>query len=288
LTKNGKAGITFKRNESNGQSLKLPCGQCIGCRIRRSKEWAIRCIHEASCHNQNCFVTLTYDDKHIPHDHGLRKSDVQKFLKRLRKRFPGKTIRYYMCGEYGEQFGRPHYHLLLFGFDFPDKKFWQERKEKRFYRSQVLESLWPFGYSSISDVTFESAAYVARYVMKKINGKNATKHYRKTDPETGESFDVQPEYNSMSLKPGIAYHWFNRYSSDVYPEDCVTHKGKKIQTPRYYDKQLEATNPGEYEIIKKRRIIKAQKNAENNTYDRLKTRESITKSKQSLYQRPLK
>ena len=161
------------------KSLFLPCGQCVGCRLERSRQWAIRCMHEAQMHEKNCFITLTYDDAHLPGDRSLHYRDFQLFIKRLRKRYPGRRIRYYMAGEYGENFGRPHWHACLFGIDFDDKSLWKRTSANSLlYRSADLELLWPFGYSSIGDVTFESAAYVARYIMKKVTGKNADQHYQ--------------------------------------------------------------------------------------------------------------
>ena len=132
------------------RSLQLPCGQCVGCRLERSRQWAIRCMHEAQMHTQNCFLTLTYDDAHLPSDRSLHYRDFQLFIKRLRKRYPGRRIRYYMAGEYGENFGRPHWHACIFGFDFDDKKLWKRTSANSLlYRSKDLELLWPFGYSSI-------------------------------------------------------------------------------------------------------------------------------------------
>lgn len=158
--------------------LQVPCGQCVGCRLERSRQWAIRCMHEAQMHKQNCFITLTYDDKHLPEDHGLHYKHFQDFMKRLRKKY-GAGIRFYMCGEYGEQLGRPHFHACIFGMDFADKKLWKTTGSKsKLYRSAELEKLWTFGFSSVGDVNFESAAYVARYIMKKVTGEAATEHYR--------------------------------------------------------------------------------------------------------------
>ncbi len=125
-------GLTFKRNESFGETLDVPWNGCIGCRIARSKEWAIRCMHEASLHQRNAFITLTYNEQSIPYDHGLKKSDFQKFFKRLRKKHYWERLRYYMAGEYGTAtnggLGRPHFHAIVFGWDFPDKTIWDEQK----------------------------------------------------------------------------------------------------------------------------------------------------------------
>lgn len=270
-------GITFKKHETAGTPLEVPCGYCMGCRIARSREWAVRCMHEASMHEQNAFITLTYNDEHIPHDHGLKKDHFQKFMKRLRKRFGDRRIRYYMAGEYGTApdggLGRPHFHALLFGFDFPDKKIWDQKKN--LYRSPILEQLWPFGFSSIGAVNYTSAAYVARYIMKKMTGDLAETHYQKVDPETGEIFNVEPEYNSMSLKPGIGKEWYDQFSTDVFPHDFVIQDGKKVPTPRYYLQLLKEEDPDQWELLKKRRREHARENARTDL--ELENRESNIK-----------
>lgn len=295
----GKYSIVF--NPKHGfvdLKKQVPCGQCIGCRLERSRQWAIRCVHEASLYENNCFITLTYDDNHLPSDGSLRKEDFQKFMKRLRKRFKGikpipKTIqkvpdvtflhypiRYYMCGEYGEKYKRPHYHALLFNFDFKDKYFWCEQNGEKLYRSAALEELWPFGHCLIGSVTFQSAAYVARYIMDKVTGDNASLHYAVICPYTGEILSERlPEYNSMSRRPGIAKLWFDRFKSDVYPKDEVIVRGKKVKPPTFYDRQYEILYPDEMEDIKAKRVRGAVKLAHHNTPERLEARR-IYKEKQ--------
>ena len=177
----GSKKLIFSYNAKHCKSvipdLQVPCGRCVGCRLERSRQWAIRCVHEASLHKRNCFVTLTYNDVNLPEDRGLHYKHFQDFMKRLRKKY-GEGIRFYMCGEYGEQLGRPHFHACLFNHDFDDKKLWKTTdSNSKLYRSKELEELWPFGYSSVGDVNFESAAYVARYIMKKVNGEAAELHY---------------------------------------------------------------------------------------------------------------
>ena len=159
----------------------------------------MRCHHEASLYQDNCFITLTYSDEHLPSDKSLHVDHFQKFMKRLRKRF-GEGVRYYHCGEYGEKYMRPHYHACLFNFDFPDKKIWKENNGNRLYISESLSELWPFGFVTIGDVTFESAAYVARYIMKKVNGDLAESHYERVDWDTGEVYHLKPEYTTMSRR----------------------------------------------------------------------------------------
>lgn len=270
------------------KTLSLPCGQCIGCRLERSRQWAIRCMHEAQMHTENCFITLTYDDAHLPSDRSLHYRDFQLFIKRLRKRYPGRRIRYYMAGEYGENFGRPHWHACIFGLDFDDKKLWKRTSANSLlYRSENLEALWPFGYSSIGDVTFESAAYVARYIMKKVTGKNATEHYQEIDPDTGEITNRKPEFTKMSLKPGIGYEWYKQYTSDVYPHDYVVIRGKKVKPPKFYDKKYKIDNPYEFDELLYIREKSAKLRHEDNTLERLAVKEQVAKAKLQKLKRNL-
>lgn len=239
-----KTVITFSRPQSwRGERIDLPCGQCIGCRLERSRQWATRCVHEAQMHEENSFITLTYDDDHLPTgndicDRCVRPhvkagsvcvSHFQDFFKRLRKYYAPKKIRYYHCGEYGELLSRPHYHALLFGHDFSDKQLFSNRNGNQVYTSAELSQLWPFGFSLTGAVTFESAAYVARYVMKKITGEKADTHY------AGRS----PEYVTMSRRPGIGSTWYDKYKSDVYPHDRINVRGSFVRPPRFYDCLLE-------------------------------------------------
>lgn len=283
----GKRSIVFNSKDGFADlPVQLPCGQCVGCRLERSRQWAIRCAHEASLYADNCFITLTYNDDHLPPDRSLQIDHFQKFMKRLRKKF-GEGIRFYHCGEYGENFGRPHYHACLFNFDFPNKTLWKENNGQLLYRSKDLEKLWTFGYSSIGSVTFESAAYVARYIMKKINGDQAESHYIWIDPETGEIHKRKPEYTTMSRRPGIAKDWFKKFSSDVYPDDFIVMRGKKMRPPKFYDSQFEILSPGEYEKIKNTRKRNSLKHVDNNTPERLHVREVVQKSRLNLLPRTL-
>jgi len=281
--------VIFKRNDPDiVQEVSLPCGQCIGCRLERSRQWAIRCMHEAQLHTNNCFITLTYDDTHLPSDRSLHYRDFQLFIKRLRKRYSTTKIGYYMAGEYGESFGRPHFHACLFGIDFHDKKLWKRTSSgSLIYRSQDLETLWPFGYSSIGDVNFESAAYVARYIMKKQTGKESEKYYQYSDLETGEIVQMTPEFNKMSLKPAIGLNWYKKYKNDVFPHDYVVLRGQKIKPPKYYDKLYKNDNPYEYEKIITNREIGAKINHADNTYDRLAVKEQVVKAKLRKLKRTL-
>ena len=276
--------VVFRESGDVVRSLTLPCGQCRGCRLERSRQWAIRCMHEARMHENNCFLTLTYDNDHAPSDRSLNYAHFQKFMKDFRKKC-GSGIRFYMAGEYGEKFERPHFHACIFGFDFPDKTVWKRTASGSIiYRSKLLESIWTRGYSSIGDVTFESAAYVARYVMKKVNVSNKTPlhlrdHYETTDFETGEIKDRVPEFNKMSLRPGIGYGFYEKFHSDMYTTDKAVINGREVKIPRYYDKKFAEDFPEAFESIQLERFIDAQSRFEDNTDERLAVKEQVSNAK---------
>jgi hypothetical protein len=254
-------------------------------------------MHEAQMHTSNCFITLTYAPEHCPKDMSLHYEDFQLFMKRLRKRYTGKTIRFYMAGEYGESFDRPHFHACIFGLDFEDKKFFQRTQTGSIlYTSEILKELWPFGYSSIGDVNFESAAYVARYIMKKINGKtvnenhevvDAEAHYQYCDLQTGEIIQRKPEFNKMSLKPGIGQAWFDKFMSDVYTTDSVVVRGKKCRPPRFYDNKFKELFPEEFDGIQYKRELDGRSRFEDNTLERLAVKEKVALAKLSLLKRKI-
>jgi len=227
-------------------TLELPCGQCIGCRLERSRQWAMRCLHESSLYDQNSFITLTYDESTIPPGGSLWYPDFQKFMKRLRK-FTKRSVRFYMGGEYGESTARPHYHACLFGYDFPDKVFFRKSSSgEKLYTSAILERLWPHGLSSVGAVSFESAAYIARYCVSKVTGDLAESHYscpEYVDPDGVICQAVTPEFNHMSLKPGIGARWLSKFETDVFPRDYVVINGVKTRPPKYYDTLFERENP---------------------------------------------
>lgn len=280
----GKRSLVFnvRQAQQPDDPLAVPCGQCIGCRLKYSANWALRCHHEASLWEDNCFLTLTFDDKHLPPDGSISVKDCQDFMKRLRRQAQyhlGRSdIRMAYCGEYGEKTGRPHYHFLIFNFDFPDKYEWSKRNGFMTYRSPMLERVWPFGNSEIGSVTFESAAYVARYITKKFKGKDAADHYLKYDLETGEiTGSYTPEFFRTSRRPGIAKRWIEKFPRDVYPKDFVTVDGREIRPPKYYDSQFEIVDPWMMDDVKEKRMLamkKAHVHAEN-TYERRRVREKV-------------
>lgn len=277
-TANGKFAITFVyRKGWTDLPISVPCGKCVGCRMDNARDWSARCVHEASMFRDNCVITLTYDGGSLPEHGSLVVSDFQKFMKRLRKRFPGVGIRFFHCGEYGEKLGRPHYHAILFNFDFPDKVFYALSKSgSRLYRSKILEELWTKGFSNVGDFNAESAAYIARYVTKKEGGKSKDLHY---------GLKV-PEYVTMSRRPGIGFNWLMRFgSTDVYPNDyIVLNGGLKCKPSRFYDEKFFLDKKSDFGIILANRI-KAAKVSPDNTDSRLLARERVHKAKVGLYGR---
>ncbi len=251
--------------DKDGIALYRPCGTCMGCRLDYSKDWAIRICHESQLQEDNDFITLTFNDENLPLDGSVHKRDLELFIKRLRATLYPKTIRYYACGEYGENLNRPHYHAIIFNHQFTHKtplflsgKRLGTRKgghDHSLYRSSELEHLWKNGFSTVADVTEQSSAYVARYVCKKIGGKLAKEHYG----------NKNSEFALMSRNPGIGHDWYKKYKTDVFPKDFVTLNGKKYRVPRYYYSLLEKENFVEARMIKKRRREKSQEKPYENT-----------------------
>lgn len=272
----GKRGITFTRGASfSGLPIKLPCGQCHGCRLEKSRQWAVRCVHENQMHVNSDFITLTYDPKNLPAGGSLVKRDFQLFMKRLRK-VHGNGIRFFACGEYGARFNRPHYHAILFGLKFPDRKFIKNSDAgDPLYSSSKLRELWPYGNNIVGDVTFDSCAYVARYVCDKITGPTSDRYYQ------GRT----PEFSLMSRRPGIGTSWYNKYGDHSYKWDAVVMNGREIRPPRFYDVKREISLPSEIAVLKRKRRRLAIKYSKNNTKDRLRIRETVALKKAALFKR---
>lgn len=280
----GKRSVVFQRGDASpvAGELQLPCGQCVGCRLERSRQWAMRCVDEASLYKQNCFLSLTYNDENLPKDGSLCLRDFQLFMKRLRKS-AGCRLRFFHCGEYGSKFGRPHYHCLVFGFDFADKLLYKVTNSgEKLYVSKKLSELWPVGFSSVGSVTFESAAYVARYVMDKVTGDDARRvnslglsHYERLDAKTGEVFSLKPEYVTMSRRPGIGKGWFEKFKLDCFPSDYRIMRGIKMLPARYYGSLYELENPEGFKKLKLDRVRRASAFADDNDSFRLAVKEEV-------------
>ncbi len=280
---NGKRNVVFNPQMGyRDMPVVLACGQCCGCRLERSRQWAVRCFHEASLFKDNSFLTLTYNDDNLPNDPNKNQPitgtlvlrDFQLFMKRLRKEF-GAGIRYYACGEYGDKTNRPHYHVCIFNFSPDDQRLHKIQNGNRLHTSETMDRIWSMGFTLTGAVTFQSAAYVARYIMKKINGPMSTSHYEQVDPETGQITIRKPEFTTMSRMRGIGKTWYDTYTSEIFPEDKIVVNGKKVRPPRYYDQQYEITNPDDYNRVKRERIRDAKMHADDQTPTRLRIREEV-------------
>ena len=266
--------------------------------------WAARIMHEASLYDDqsgNCFLTLTYRDEwdcsleerkngyHIPSDGSLHPSHLQKFIKRVRKKYAPKKIRFFAVGEYGEETNRPHYHVILFNHDFSDSVAIREKEGIWLYESDELSGLWPYGFSTVGSVTFESAAYCARYCLKKITGPQAEEHYERFDPELGYYYQLHPEFTRMSLKPGVGYDWFKRYETDFFPRDECPIPGRSTikKTPRYYEKILELSDDEMLMEVKEARKQFRMENRENYTPKALMDAYTVKKAQIKLLKREL-
>jgi len=261
----------------------VTCGQCRGCRAGKRREWSLRCMHEASMHEDNCFVTLTYDDEHLPPggslDGPIYQSDGSRkekpgafalFMKRLRKAVAPQRVRYFHVGEYGECTNRPHYHALFFGFDAPDKELLTVRKGFPVYTSELLRETWPYGLHEVGSVTVASAGYVSRYFQKRITGSWAKLKYG----------DREPEYGTMSRNPGIGASWIDRYRCEVFPADSVVVRGQLVPVPRYYTDRVAVGDPMLIEEMKWCRYKNRRR--EDQTPERLYAREVCHMAKDSL------
>lgn len=267
----------------DSRCLKLPCGKCVGCRLEYSRQWANRCMLELQYHDSAYFLTLTYDDYHVPRSYysdpstgeampslTLCKRDWQLFMKRLRKAFPNDKLRFYMCGEYGDQTQRPHYHAIVFGLHLNDLvPFSRSVQGYQYYTSESVQRCWsargvirsldgsedcvtplaPIGYVVVGEVTWETCAYTARYIMKKLNGPEAQFY---------SDFNLEKPFVLMSRKPGIARQYYDDHP-DIYEYDYInlsTDKGgRKVRPPRYYDKLFDLEQPeklAEIKLIRRR------------------------------------
>lgn len=275
--KTGKYPVVVVKRDSPDANMQVPCGMCTACRMDKAREWMIRCVHEAQLHEDTSFLTLTYSPEELPDDLGLHKKHHKDFVKRLRAKIYPTKIRYFMCGEYGKPteknhyIARPHYHFLLFGYDFPDKEFHKTSYSgDPLFISETLDKIWGKGDCYIGTLTAGSAGYVARYSLKKAIKKHADKidentglkHYERID-SYGEPVPIQPEYIAVSNRPGLGEGWFQLYSDDLYPSDEVILDGRTYPVPAYYDQLMERKDPELFKLVKQKRLEYKQDNPTN-------------------------
>lgn len=272
--------------EQDFVTMAVSCGQCVGCRLERARQWAVRCEHEMSLYQDNCFITLTFDDDHLPDDESVSVRDMQLFFKRLLKRFAPRKIRRLYCGEYGEENLRPHYHAIIFNLNFDDRKVFKRLPSGHTIdTSATLSELWPYGFSSVGTASFESAAYVASYCLKKVTGAPAADHYKRVTRH-GETVIVEPEFAKMSQ--GIGRGWYEKYASDVFPANQVVSRGGRVgHPPRYYLKKFAESDPAMYEVIQDIRREKGEAQSWNSTPERLAVREQVLLARLSHGKRSL-
>ncbi len=300
--KNANGALVFKRSAHTVGQMEVACGQCLGCRLDRTLMWAMRITHEGYLYENsygNCFVTLTYRSKkecdtrqirkghHVPADYSLNYHHFKDFIKRLRRHFPQK-IRYFHCGEYGEENLRPHYHACLFNCTFNDMAVEQQREGINTYSSASLAKLWPFGFCTVGQLNFETAAYTAGYILKKVTGPSGDETYLRND-EYGVAYWVKPPYVTMSLKPGIGADFYAKFKTDFFPSDESPVPGKGIikKVPRYYETIFKNENPAMHDVVKNIRQEWIRNHRDDFTPQRLMDKYKCAKARISQQQRAL-
>lgn len=262
LNETGKRSMVFKAVGSfSGVAYKLPCGACPGCKLERSRTWGIRCMHEKRMHTQSDFITLTYRNEDLPEFGTLVPRDLQLFHKRLHNKLlydRGLGIRYFGCGEYGGTTHRPHYHSLIFGYSFPDRKLYSyNARGEPIYTSKLLDDLWGLGDCKIGDVTFDSACYVARYSLKKASKKEREDGAYVVYDADGVIHERLPEFPVMSRRPGIGATYFDKYGSEIMQHDTIIMGNREVPSIRYYDLKIEKLDPARLKVIKRNRQRKS-------------------------------
>lgn len=274
------ATYMYKNGKLFSEELALPCGQCVGCRLEYSRQWAMRCSLEAQNYTHNYFVTLTYDDEFVPlnehckvdKDTGevidqslsmtLNPEHLKEFMKRLRSRFRDQFdftgIRFFACGEYGPLNRRPHYHIILFNCPIPDLVFAKYANGFTYYRSALIKDVWKKGFVLVTDFSFDTAAYVARYMLKKHKG---------FDRDYYEKNGIYPEFTRSSRRPGIGFDYLDKNAEKIYHFDEVIIPNRdsplRVKPPRYYDRLFDIDNPDQMADIKDRRKETAMQKLHN-------------------------
>lgn len=272
--------------------IEIPCGHCIGCRLDYSRQWADRCMLEMQEHESSYFITLTYDDMHLPLTSWLDKEtgecgtistlikrDFQLFMKRLRKSYKyDNKIRYFACGEYGSQSLRPHYHAIVFGLKLDDLVFYKQCNGFKYYNSEFVSKCWQNkGFVVVAPATWETCAYTARYVMKKQNGASASVY---------GYYNIESEFSLASRRPGIGRKYFDDHCDTIFDCDFISLStpdgSKQIKPCRYFKKLLQQFDEDSFldfkirkeECIESIKDLKLSRTS-NNYLDMLSTAESV-------------
>ncbi len=301
-------GLVFDKKNAHTK-MEVACGQCLGCRVDHRLMWSIRIIHESSMHvsdHGNSWATLTYREAssctdeqfnkahYVPKDYSLRPSHVSDFIRSLRRANKDHKIRYFYCGEYGDENQRPHYHICIFNHSFNDQYLWKDDEGLYTYTSESLQKHWPYGFTTVAELNLRTAAYTAGYALKKITGKKADDHYLRCN-EHGEAFWLLPEYirmstgNALGKHQGLGASFYEKYETDIFPSDTspVPGHGEFELVPRYYQNILAEQNPSMLESIKELRKEFITKHAADFTPERLRDKYKCARAKQNRLKRDL-
>lgn len=259
-----------QRSYPGAKSFQLPCGGCIPCRLAKAQDWATRIVHEGKFHEHNWFVTCTYSDQFLPSDGSLSYDHHTNFMRRVRRHAAPAKPRFLGVGEYGDRFGRPHYHYIIHGMPLADVRLTARKDEHKLYTSKIMQDIWGMGYAPVQELTFANAQYVARYTLKKVTGERAEQYFR-PHPITGEQFKVIPEFARMSRMPGLGTAWFEKHHRTEFTGDHLIVDGRKKPIPKFYLSKLSATQQAEIAARRNARANTDQQRADN-TEARLLTR----------------
>jgi len=270
--------------------LEVPCRQCNGCLMDRSDGWKVRLYGETLEHDVNYFFTFTYDEEHLQKKKSplsVDKKDMTLFNMRLRKKIRSENphkkseepeefkkwneerkLKFYRISEYGELEKRPHHHSIHFNVPYFDDLvlYSQGKNGDKLYESKKMQELWPFGQVAIGEVNINSISYTTNYMTGSKYGDAAEEYYSRTDLETGEVYQVEPESSSMSN--GLGASFYEKYRSDMFPKDFLTIDGRKMKIPGYFDRLEELSDGILFDEIKEKRIEGAMKFASDNTPER--------------------
>lgn len=306
--------LTIKKQSDRW--IEIPCGHCMQCRVAQARDWSIRCTHEAQMHRHEdgspngCFITLTFDNdglalrelRHGTHPLSLSLRDWQLFAKKLRQHMvrmqrkrerelglnkkPPARFRFFQVGEYGDDQLRPHYHALIFGYDFSEDRI-QCRDEtgKTYFKSPSLDKIWSYGLTDIRPITTETVNYVCKYVTKKMTGPRKDSWLDRIDAQTGELVRVYPEFATMSRNPGLGARWYDKFKNDVYPDNFVVLKGKQKPVPKYYNRRLKQQDPELHQVVNAKAQEEAKKRIGETTPERRQVKEKIARANQRATRR---
>lgn len=265
------------------EMIETPCNKCVSCDMLRALRQAVQLHCELrTTDTRSYFLTLTYDNEHLPEDFSVDKQELQRFIKRLRKwhtkNNKGK-MRYKSQGEYGGMFGRPHYHLAIFNLELTDLQLIGSEANYPAYESETLSKIWGKGQVHLIDLVFENCLYITTHHIEQKTSDSVKTHEKPIrHPLTNKLItERKPEFSTQSSKPGIGKQFFEKYMSDMYPSDFLTYKGQKMPVPKYFDALLKQHDPKLYENIKTKRAEKVESRSVEENYLKDRYKKAILK-----------